>query len=229
MAHSYVRYLGDMSGGQFIDARVKRSYGLPKFEGHEFYHFHQDGKVVDPDESMGDTKRRLGVIKDWFRRGMDEGVGEDEELKRESAHPNFAKEAPGCIAIPSFVPLATDSFRYPDAKLHTEYLVKEANLAFALNTHLFALINPPSSVAIPSSSNDTAVDVVNRPLDPSQPHKRYYELNQNGKPKEVATKQTWRELIERFALAALALFIGQIIARFGVPWARKQLDALGGP
>lgn len=83
LAHSYVRYLGDMSGGQFISARVKRAYALPKLEGTEFYHFNQDGKAVDVDEKMADTKRRLGEIKDWFRRGMDEGVADDVQAKRE--------------------------------------------------------------------------------------------------------------------------------------------------
>lgn len=72
-----------MSGGQFIAARVKRAYALPKVQGHEFYHFSQGGKGGEEGESMADVKRRLGEIKDWFRRGMDEGVGEDQETKSE--------------------------------------------------------------------------------------------------------------------------------------------------
>lgn len=84
LAHAYVRYLGDMSGGQFIAARVKRAYSLPKHEGTEFYEFSQGGKGGLEGESMADMKRRLGEIKDWYRRGMDEGVGEDVEIKRAS-------------------------------------------------------------------------------------------------------------------------------------------------
>ena len=72
-----------MSGGQFIAARVKRAYALPKVQGHGFYHFSQGGKGGEEGESMADVKRRLGEIKDWFRRGMDEGVGEDQETKSE--------------------------------------------------------------------------------------------------------------------------------------------------
>ena len=115
---------------------------------------------------------------------------------------------------------------------HIEYLVKEANLAFALNTHLFALINPPSATAASSSSlvinsdgkvnSSSSAAVINKPLDPSQPHKRYYELNQKNKEEQVKPK-SWRELIERFALAAIAVFIGQIVAKYGIPYAREML------
>ncbi|KAK8844172.1 hypothetical protein IAR55_006966 [Kwoniella newhampshirensis] len=83
LAHAYVRYLGDLSGGQFIGARVKKSYGLKGDQGALFYHFDfQKGSGgMEGGESRSDVKKRLAEVKDWYRRGMDEGVGEDQRLK----------------------------------------------------------------------------------------------------------------------------------------------------
>lgn len=83
LAHSYVRYLGDLSGGQIISERVRRVYDLKKDGGGTaFYNFPtagQHAKVVD--ETRAESKKRLGEVKDWFRNGMDVGVGIDEKLK----------------------------------------------------------------------------------------------------------------------------------------------------
>ncbi|WP_051389300.1 biliverdin-producing heme oxygenase [Arthrobacter sp. 35W] len=38
LAHHYVRYMGDLSGGQIIASLVQRHYGIPA-EGLNFYHF----------------------------------------------------------------------------------------------------------------------------------------------------------------------------------------------
>ncbi|KAK6906199.1 hypothetical protein I203_100184 [Kwoniella mangroviensis CBS 8507] len=82
LAHSYVRYLGDLSGGQFIGARVKKSYDLSGEDGTKFYYFEFQNRSNEGDnESKFDAKKRLGEVKDWFRKGMDEGVGEDQVLK----------------------------------------------------------------------------------------------------------------------------------------------------
>lgn len=82
LAHAYVRYLGDLSGGQFIGARVKKSYHLDGVEGTSFYWFDlHGGKAEGREESRGDAKKRLMEVKDWYRRGMDEGVGDDAALK----------------------------------------------------------------------------------------------------------------------------------------------------
>jgi len=80
MAHSYVRYLGDLSGGQYIGARVKKAYKLDGLDGTRFYHFDW-GTGEAEGETAAEHKRRLGEVKDWFRRGMDQGVGDDEQLK----------------------------------------------------------------------------------------------------------------------------------------------------
>lgn len=39
LAHSYTRYFGDLSGGQFISLQLQKNWNLPGFEGREFYHF----------------------------------------------------------------------------------------------------------------------------------------------------------------------------------------------
>lgn len=42
MAHHYVRYLGDLSGGQVVATHVRRHYGLT--DGLTFYDFTEVGK-----------------------------------------------------------------------------------------------------------------------------------------------------------------------------------------
>ncbi|KIR52651.1 heme oxygenase 2 [Cryptococcus gattii Ru294] len=82
LAHAYVRYLGDLSGGQFIGARVKKSFDLPGDDGTRFYQFDfQKGGNAQGEETRAETKKRLAEVKDWYRRGMDEAVGEDQRLK----------------------------------------------------------------------------------------------------------------------------------------------------
>ena len=63
LAHSYVRYLGDLSGGQTIRHTLAKAYDLDEAAG-SFYRFKElrSSKVA----SQGEMKR----IKDWFREGM---------------------------------------------------------------------------------------------------------------------------------------------------------------
>ena len=122
LAHAYVRYLGDLSGGQIIGGRIKRAYGLQGQEGIAFYDFSSRGSRsgFESDPSGEGGKKRLMDIKDWYRRGMDDGVGDDKDLKGEFGSTLRCQ------------------------KLTTaERLVAEANLSFALNTSLFALVPPP--------------------------------------------------------------------------------------
>jgi len=83
LAHAYVRYLGDLSGGQIIGGRIKRAYGLKEQQGTAFYDFSSKGSRsgFESDPSLEGGKKRLMEIKDWYRRGMDDGVGEDKDLK----------------------------------------------------------------------------------------------------------------------------------------------------
>jgi heme oxygenase (biliverdin-producing, ferredoxin) len=76
LAHAYVRYLGDLSGGQIIRKRIAKSYEFPKNgNGVRFYVFHE-GKG-EPEAGPSEMK----ALKVWFRAGMDAGVGDDEKLK----------------------------------------------------------------------------------------------------------------------------------------------------
>jgi len=68
LAHSYVRYLGDLSGGQSIKRVISKAYGLdPEDEnalGVSFYVF-KELRGSQP-ATIGEMKK----IKDWFREGM---------------------------------------------------------------------------------------------------------------------------------------------------------------
>ena len=77
LAHAYVRYLGDLSGGQIIRRRVAKAYGIDmkSSKGVKFYEF----KNLEGTRSgtVGDFKK----IKEWYRTGMNVGTGDNERLK----------------------------------------------------------------------------------------------------------------------------------------------------
>lgn len=78
LSHAYVRYLGDLSGGQYIRRRVAKAYELPDTgEGVRFYIF----KNSDGEGSGEAGKADMQRLKEWFRIGMDVGVGDDPVLK----------------------------------------------------------------------------------------------------------------------------------------------------
>jgi heme oxygenase len=81
LAHTYVRYLGDLSGGRVIRHRVAKAYGIDMAsgEGVKFYDF----KSLDATKphKMDDFKK----IKEWFRAGMNSGIGENKKLKGKQA------------------------------------------------------------------------------------------------------------------------------------------------
>jgi len=77
LAHAYVRYLGDLSGGQVIRRRVSKAYHLDALTGlgTQFYEFQKlgGGGVA----GVGDMR----TIKVWYRDGMNKGVGDDKQRK----------------------------------------------------------------------------------------------------------------------------------------------------
>lgn len=77
LAHAYVRYLGDMSGGQSIRRRIANAYNLDvdRGDGIQLYHY----KKLDSGESanIGDIKK----VKEWYRGEMNTGIGDDTTLK----------------------------------------------------------------------------------------------------------------------------------------------------
>lgn len=79
LAHAYVRYLGDLSGGQQIRRNIAKAYGLDNDgAGTSFYVFPRLGDIGN-DATLGDMKR----IKEWYRNGMNRGSGDDQLLKGE--------------------------------------------------------------------------------------------------------------------------------------------------
>ncbi|PCH40299.1 hypothetical protein WOLCODRAFT_117037 [Wolfiporia cocos MD-104 SS10] len=75
LAHAYVRYLGDLSGGQVIRNRIVKSYGLSDGRGVAFYEFKSLGGTGPA--TIGDMKK----IKEWYRGSMNSSVGDNQALK----------------------------------------------------------------------------------------------------------------------------------------------------
>jgi heme oxygenase len=71
VAHQYVRYLGDLSGGLFIRMRIEAVFGIDAGSGTAFYDFPQ---VPDP-----------AAWKDAYRRRLDEAPWPPEERERITA------------------------------------------------------------------------------------------------------------------------------------------------
>ena len=73
-----MRYLGDLSGGQFIRRRIAKAYGLEDSSGLSFYEFRPlAGAGSAAVAGAGEMKR----IKEWYREGMNAGVGDNQDLK----------------------------------------------------------------------------------------------------------------------------------------------------
>ncbi|KAJ7860997.1 hypothetical protein B0H14DRAFT_554548 [Mycena olivaceomarginata] len=76
LAHSYVRYIGDLSGGQTIQRALTKAYGLTLGgAGLSFYAFKE--LHSNKPASQSEMKR----IRDWFRTGMNKGAGDNVEVK----------------------------------------------------------------------------------------------------------------------------------------------------
>jgi heme oxygenase len=58
VAHAYTRYLGDLSGGQFIGRRVEEHFGFDGAPGASFYRFEL---VPDPAAFRAEWRTRLDV------------------------------------------------------------------------------------------------------------------------------------------------------------------------
>lgn len=66
LAHSYVRYLGDLSGGQIIRGMVSKTYGLDENAGPGLSFYAFKSLTSQNAANQGEMNR----IKEWFREGM---------------------------------------------------------------------------------------------------------------------------------------------------------------
>jgi len=106
-------------------------------------------------------------------------------------------------------------------------LVKEANLAFALNTHLFSLIRPSlSSSLVPRKT-------------PAKPQRelRYYERREIERKQREAQKlltngpeipNTWGQMIEKLVLFGIAAVLGGVLSQVVIPYVIKYVGRIGG-
>ncbi|KAI0297672.1 hypothetical protein BC826DRAFT_1000627 [Russula brevipes] len=96
LAHAYVRYMGDLSGGQNIRRGITRAYRLEDEDGAgvSFYRFQKLGGAGGGgggSAGLGDIQR----IKEWYRDGMDAGVGDgDQDQKGQLAAALYSRYRP---------------------------------------------------------------------------------------------------------------------------------------
>jgi len=92
LAHSYIRYMGDLSGGQIMKRNIRKAYDLAGLQGTTFFEFcvmGGEGKINPPMANMDEVKR----IKEWFRRSVDAGVGDDVKMKGLVYQPSSGRRA----------------------------------------------------------------------------------------------------------------------------------------
>ena len=77
VAHQYTRYIGDLSGGQYLGPAIAQAYGLPGADGHRFFVF----TGVDP-ASFKTHYRELLDATPWSRAEQDEFIAEVAEAYR---------------------------------------------------------------------------------------------------------------------------------------------------
>ncbi|KAH9936078.1 heme oxygenase [Fomitopsis serialis] len=75
LSHAYVRYMGDLSGGQVIRGRVTKSYSLEDGLGVSFFDFKPLGGTGTA--TIGEMRK----IKEWYRENMNSAVGDNQDLK----------------------------------------------------------------------------------------------------------------------------------------------------
>ncbi|TIB98093.1 hypothetical protein E3Q17_03158 [Wallemia mellicola] len=66
-SHAYVRYLGDLSGGQIIQRKLGKAYMLEQLDAKQFYDF----PPLDPSQEYPANAAEVKNIKNWFRKSLD--------------------------------------------------------------------------------------------------------------------------------------------------------------
>ncbi len=208
LAHAYVRYLGDLSGGQFIRRRISKAYGLDDSAGVSFYEFRPLGgtsSASDATANAGEMKR----IKEWYRDGMNTGVGDNEELKGTEAQINF-----GAVQ---------GSLTYFVLSMAAAML-DEANIAFEFNTALFDELKaasqesgPSSPVELPSPLHSPVEPSFSSPIvtDVGHDSALLQHLKQSGKSKTVFVADEASKEEPKFSTVSVVAFIVAVsIAHF---------------
>ncbi|KAF8327007.1 uncharacterized protein EI90DRAFT_1857188 [Cantharellus anzutake] len=140
-AHAYVRYLGDLSGGQMIRRKLIKSYGLYEDgEGSAFYNFRTlDYRTGDRPAEMHEIRK----IKAWFKEGLDEAVT-DPKLKGVLFVCFFAS-----VATP--LPSLSFPFQNGTCPFHFYYF------HMVTNSPYFTLLVLPTSIPSPSCIGSSAI------------------------------------------------------------------------
>lgn len=81
LAHSYVRYMGDLSGGQIMKWGIRKAYGLVDDQGTRFFDFGVMGSEGQTAPTSPANMGEVRKIKEWFKNGIDVGVGNDIKMK----------------------------------------------------------------------------------------------------------------------------------------------------
>lgn len=130
LAHAYVRYLGDLNGGQTLKLRVAKAYDLDPvaLDGLRFFEFDgRDGAIATPAE--------LSRLSGAFKKGMD---ATGEELT-----PSERGESTLFHTILTFALVNADIVHFS----FTAAFLQEANHAFELNMRLFTSFEKDGDVS----------------------------------------------------------------------------------
>ncbi|TIC24103.1 hypothetical protein E3Q10_04171 [Wallemia mellicola] len=86
-SHAYVRYLGDLSGGQIIQRKLGKAYMLEQLDAKQFYDF----PPLDPSQEYPANAAEVKNIKNWFRKSLDIIAQSVEEKRLESESSELTK------------------------------------------------------------------------------------------------------------------------------------------
>lgn len=211
LAHAYVRYLGDLSGGQVIRRRVAQAYAIDAENGSgvKFYEF-KNLEGTKPG-TRGDNKK----IKEWYRTGMNAGVRDNETLK----------STRNCIRSHRISQSSNSPFDFKAA------ILEEANKAFELNLNLFDSLKGPtpytkhlygSTVSLLGDlESDIDEDAMDSP--PSQPKELPIEIIQGNHQERMVS---FASVLSVIVAVCLAHFLLVTCGFTGEKWLQK-LESLG--
>lgn len=85
-SHAYVRYLGDLSGGQILQKKLGKAYNLDQLDAKAFFDF----PPLNPQAEFPANSQEVKNIKEWFRNALDLiADNEDKQLMIDEASKAF--------------------------------------------------------------------------------------------------------------------------------------------